>query len=110
MLIYLIDSKTPLRPIFRGSVNSIAFVIQPVEQTEPQEYKLACFWRNRIVNFHPLMPRSALSDPYLFRDYLFANALDGMVSINRSPPYSNIVNKLFVEEFTNIQKRYIGKK
>ena len=104
ILIYFIDKSTPLQPAFRGSVNSLAIVVQPTE--DEKNLKIAFFWKRRILNFVPNLPLSPIpfDNHQLIRDYIFSNAFDGLYAIAKSPPYSNIINNIFATEFLEIQK------
>ena len=107
LLIFFIDRDTPLKPHFRGSVNSVAFVVQP-DQKE-NSYKLVCFWRKRIINFIPKLPSSLIENKDTLREYIFSNAIEGLIQLSRSPPTSKTINKIFTDEISNLKKKYIKK-
>ena len=69
----------PIKAMFRGDVNSIAFVVEPQYDEIKKElllgWRVECFWRKRITHWEPLLSPHFITKSKTLRDFILANGL-----------------------------------
>lgn len=97
ILYFCEEGMKPLVPRFRGEVNSVGIVLQ----RRADGWKMTVFHKERVQGFAPLFPGAVKSLQEL-KDYVLCVAINGYTSVLSSPPYSNMMAKVYQENLRSI--------
>jgi hypothetical protein len=102
VLIYFHESDHPFDAYeFRGHVTSIAIVVKPLPN---DKYVVGCFARRRVKEFGPSVGvEVAASD---LKNYLLTKAVNAIVAAQKSPPFAQMIAKLFVSDIEKILEKH----
>ena len=89
---------------FRGNVNSIGIVVR---QISAELYTVGCFCRSKVKEFGP---RGGIEVPASeLRNFLLTKAINGILSAQKSPPFAQMISRLFSEDIEQILDKHVPK-
>ncbi len=90
---------------FRGNVNSVAIVVRPLSE---DKFVCGCFTRKRVREFGPVGGvEVAAAD---LRNWILTKAINGILAAQKSPPFAQMISKLYTADIEKILVKYVGQK
>ena len=85
-----------------GSVNSVACVVKPSQ--EEKRFLVGSFRRSHINQYSPQIP-SFVNEENL-KDFLLTKMVNGILSAQKAPPFSDMYSKLFKSDFKDLVEQF----
>jgi hypothetical protein len=106
VLIYFQEGDELFDPYeFRGNVNSIGIV---VKQLQPELYTVGCFARKKVKEFGPKGGVEIAAEN--LRNFLLTKAVNGILAAQKSPPFAQMISKLYTADIEKILEKYVPRK